>query len=66
MHCARQDCHLAKVVKDCHSLELLHLAMQASQGYSRSQLLESLIHEFHLLACGQEDYDLGLLVCLDE
>ena len=40
--------------------------MQAAQGHSGPQLLESLIHELHLLAGGQEDDDLGAQVGLDE
>ena len=58
--------HLTKVIEDGHPLELLHLAMQAAQGHSRPQLLEGLIHELHLLACGQEDDDFGAQVGLDE
>ena len=58
--------HLAEVIEDSHALELLHLAVQAPQGHSRSQLLERLIHELDLLACGQEHDDLGAQVCFDE
>ena len=61
-----QYTHLAKIIKDSHPFELLHLAMKAAQGHSWPQLLEGLIHELHLLACGQEDDDFGAQVRLDE
>ena len=51
--------HLTEVIEDSHALELLHFAVQAPQGHSRPQLLERLIHELDLLACGQKHDDLG-------
>ena len=58
--------YLTEVIEDSHSLELLHLAVQAPQRHSRPQLLESLVHELDLLTCGEEDNDLGAQVRLDE
>ena len=40
--------------------------MKAAQRQTRPQLFEGLIHELHLLACGQEDDDFGAQVRLDE
>jgi len=51
--------YLTKVIEDSHSLELLHLAVQAPQWHSWPQLFESLIHELDLLTCGEEHNDLG-------
>lgn len=65
-HVFHQGCHLTEVIEDGHPLELFHLAMKAAQGHSRPQLLEGLIHELHLLACGQKDDDFGAQVRLDE
>lgn len=66
----RNACHellyLTEVIEDSHSLELLHLAVQAPQWHSRPQLFESLIHELHLLTCGEEHNDLGAQVRLNE
>lgn len=58
--------YLTEVIEHSHSLELLHLAVQAPQRHSRPQLLESLVHEFDLLTCGEEHNDLGAQVGLDE
>ena len=58
--------YLTEVIEDSHSLELLHLAVQASQWHSRPQLLESLVHELDLFTCGEKDNDLGAQMGLDE
>ncbi len=58
--------YLTEIIEDSHPLELLHFAVQASQWNTWPQLLESFIHELDLLACGQEDYDLGAQMGLDK
>ena len=61
-----EQLYLTEVIEDSHSLELLHLAVQAPQRHTWPQLLESLIHELDLLTCGEEHNDLGAQVGLDE